>query len=181
MSWLFAGLFLLEGVVQPSDDTLICQLDQMLNLFRIHSHNLLIFGLNLIGRSLLPFSGNDGSSDRPFPNDVKNRPSCHGKVKSVGGTEGSNLYEGHAQNDVSKFFHAQSSHQLGKFSGWKNHVHPGEPEERHHRVTDGTKETGADRSRSKESRQVFLANFVRILFGLAEIVYSAWKKGFFIF
>jgi hypothetical protein len=25
-----------------------------------------------------------------------------------------------------------------------------------------------------------LANFVRILFGLAEIVYSAWKKGFFI-
>ena len=117
MSWLFAGLFLLEGVVQPSDDTLIRQLDQVLNLFGIHFDNLLLFGLNLIGRSLLPFSGNDGSSDGPFPNDVKNRPSCHGKVKSVGGTEGSNLYEGHAQNDVSKFFHAQSSHQLGKFSG----------------------------------------------------------------
>ena len=101
-------------------------------------------------------------------------PQYHGEVEGVDRTESPDLYEGHAEDDVGKLLYAQSPHELGEIMRVEDHIHPGEPEERHHRVSDRSDSASPDGCWAEERCQILLANLVWIFLSFAQVVDTSW-------
>ena len=159
-------LIFFQIIFNLSDYLLIGQLNQFFKSFtKLFLH-----------RSLFPFPDYEWSSNGPLPNDDEHRPSSCSEVQGVDNTERPNLDERPAQDDVREWFDSQSAQQFCEVMGVEHQVHPGEPNEWHHCIPYGAKNTRANGRCTKELIQKSLPHLVGIGSGLPKSICEAWKR-----